>query len=205
MKQNVYQRPNKPRYITVNKRGRVAEKPRDTVAEPIVVDGFTECHVTPLDVAERMVEYLGHYGDKLTLDPQAGTGNLIQALYDSGHSRYELTAIERHAGLCAHVRKRFKDDQFIDPINECFLEYAEKAVNKIEFPRIIMNPPFRKVKQHFKAALSLLGPGGHSHCVMVALVPITFDHEEAETMEVLPNDTFPTAKVNTKIIRIERY
>ena len=37
---------------------------------------------------------------------------------------------------------------------------------------------------------------------LVALVPITFQHDEAETLENLSNDTFSAAKVNTKIIRI---
>lgn len=174
------------------------------VPEVVTVDRSTECHVTPLPVAARMVDYLGPVGDFLTLDPQAGTGNLIQALYDSGHSRYETVAIERHHELCNAIRRRFTGDQYIDPIQRCFLEYAAESAGRIEFPRIITNPPFRHVKKHMTAAISLLGRGGHDVASLVALVPITYQHPEAEELETLDRDTFPTAAVSTKIIRIER-
>lgn len=204
MKKSVYTRPDKPRTLTVTRRSREApEMVLPTPAEVITVDRFTECHVTPPAVARRMVEYLGPVGDFLTLEPSAGTGNLIQALYDVGHSRFELVAIERHCSLCSAIRNRFTGKQYIDPINQCFLEYSEEAKGKIEFPRILMNPPFRKVKQHMKAALQLLGRGGHDVATLVALVPITFHHDAAETLEVLPRDTFSTAQISTKIIRIE--
>lgn len=175
-----------------------------TLPDVVEVDRLSECHVTPPGVAARMVDYLGPVGDYLTLEPSAGTGNLIAALYGSGHSRYELTAIERHPTLCGEIRSRFKGSQQIDPIQQCFLEYAEDARGKIEFPRIIMNPPFRDVRKHMTAALSLLGYGGHDCATLVALVPITYQHDEAETLEELDNETFPTAKVHTKIIGVER-
>ncbi len=56
-----------------------------------------------------------------------------------------------------------------------------------------------------KAALSLLGCGGHEVATLVALVPITYQHDEAEELEELDRETFPTAAVSTKIIRIERF
>ena len=201
MDNSLYTRPDKPRTMTVTKRRGAPARALPDMADVISVDRFSECHVTPLDVARRMVEYLGEPGDFPMLEPSAGTGNLIQALYDSGYSRFELVAVERHVGLCQSVYKRFKGDQTIKPINDCFLDYAKQAHGKIEFPRIIMNPPFRKVKQHMKAALSLLGTGGHSEAVLVALVPITYFHDDMELMEELPNTTFTTAKVSTKIIR----
>ena len=169
--------------------------------EVIAVDRSTECHVTPIDVAARMVSYLGPVGDYPTLEPQAGTGNLIRALYDAGYSRHALTAIERHTSLCAAIRRRFHDEQTIDPMNQCFLEYAEDAAGNVEFPRIVMNPPFRKVKSHVAAALSLLGRGGHDVATLVALVPITFLHDDAEVLEELSTNTFSSAQVSTKIIR----
>lgn len=204
MKPSVYTRPNKPKYITVTKRRGAPEMALPEPAKPVEVDCFTECHVTPADNARQMVGYLGPVGDYLTLEPEAGTGNIIQALYEAGYSSNKLVAIERHTGLCNTIRARFKGAQSIDPINGCFIEYAEKAAGKIEYPRIIMNPPFRQVRAHMKAALSLLGRAGHSSAVLVALVPITFQHDEAETLENLPNDTFQAARVNTKIIRITR-
>lgn len=204
MNKNIYTRPDKPRTMAVTKRQQEAPA-MELPAMPDItaVDSFSECHVTPMAVARRMVDYLGDPGDYLTLEPEAGTGNLIQTLFESGHSCYELTVIERHIGLCSEIRKRFKGDQYIDPICQCFLEYADQAVGKIEFPRIIMNPPFKRVKQHIQAALSLLGPGGHNRAVLVALVPITYHHTDMIVLEELPRDTFSTVTVATKIILFE--
>ncbi len=199
MKTAVYSRPNKSRRIPVKYRDDFKGPSTETMAEPLIVDWATECHATPDDVAARMVEYLGLQGDYLTLEPSAGTGQLVSALFEAGHSRFELTMVERHTKLAAALGK-------LGPVlNRCFLEYAEEAKGKIEFPRIIMNPPFSKVRQHMEAALSLLGRGGHNEpATLVALVPITYDHPEAETLEILPDTTFSTAKVSTKIIRIRR-
>lgn len=206
MNKSVYRRPNKQKTLVVKDRRSAAALPAlDVIPPPLEVDAFSECHVTPPEVAGRMVSYLGEVGDFLTLEPEAGTGNILEALLNSGHSVNETVAIERHIGLCHAIEKRFKDEQYIQPISSCFLEYAEGAAGRIEYPRIIMNPPFRKTKKHIEAALSLLGRGGHNlPAALVALVPITFKHDEAETLEILPNTTFPTAKVNTKIIKIER-
>ncbi|AOR76524.1 hypothetical protein BES08_07040 [Novosphingobium resinovorum] len=61
----------------------------------------------------------------------------------------------------------------------------------------------RDVRKHVAAAVSLMGRNGHDDVpTLVALVPITFRHPGAEELETLPADTFDTAKVYTKIIRI---
>lgn len=171
------------------------------VHEPVYVDKATECHVTPPDVAARMVDYLGEAGDVMTLEPSAGTGSLLQALLNAGQSRFEICAVERHIQLANQLRQTFSNSGIV---NRCFLEYAEEARGKVHFPRVIMNPPFRQVRKHIAAALSLMGCNGHplDRVALVALVPITFEHDQAETMETLGPDTFSTAKVHTKIIRI---
>ena len=195
----IYSRPKKPLTIPVRKRGEVAPLEKIEAREIIAVDRATECHVTPDDVAERMVEYLGPQGDYLTLEPSAGTGQLARALLSSGHSPCELAMIERHRALAAVLRP-------IGPtIHGCFLEYAAEAQGKVEFPRIIMNPPFREVRKHMAAALSLLGRGGHDVATLVALVPVTYQHDDAEHLEDLPPGTFSTARVHAKIIRFERF
>lgn len=197
MKASVYTRPEKPLFMTVKRRRDFEALPKATPVEVVAVDKATECHVTPPDVAGRMVRYLGPVGDFLTLEPSAGTGNLSRALLASGHSPCELVQVERHIKLAAGLHS------FGSVINRCFLEYAAEVVGKVEFPRVIMNPPFSDVRKHIAAALSLMGRHGHD-CppCLVALVPVTYHHNLAEELEVLPNDTFATAKVNTKIIRI---
>lgn len=193
---SIYNRPNKPLTIPVRARRDAPKLDELKAPEIIAVDKFTECHVTPDPVAARMVGYLGPQGDYLTLEPSAGTGQIARALIASGHSTCELTMIERHNTLAASLRA-------IGPtINRCFLEYAEEFKGRAQFPRIIMNPPFRQVRKHIEAALSLLGRGGHDEpATLVALVPVTFHHDEAEELETLPPDTFATARVHTKIIR----
>ncbi|RWD98340.1 methyltransferase type 11 [Mesorhizobium sp.] len=199
MKRAVYARPEKPMRISVKRREGFGKLEPIQVLEPVIVDKVTECHVTPDDVASRMVAYLGPEGDFLTLEPSAGTGQLSKALLASGHSPHELTQIERHTKLASGLRR------FGPVINRCFVEWAAEVTGRVEYPRIIMNPPFSEVRKHVAAALPLLGRGGHEEpAVLVALVPITFAHSDAETLEVLPAYTFATAKVNTKIIRITK-
>lgn len=198
MRPDLYKRTAKPMFLTVKERKDFQEIKAGAISAPLTVDKATECHVTPSDVAARMVRYLGPQGDYLTLEPSAGTGQLVRALFEAGHSRHEITMVERHIEMARRLRE-------LGPVfNECFLEYAARVRGAAQFPRIIMNPPFSKVKAHIEAALSLLGRGGHDRATLVALVPVTFDHPEAEHMETLPADTFAHARVNTKIIRIVR-
>lgn len=195
----MYFRPDKPLKIPV--RDTRAPEPIAKIDTPeiVAVDRATECHVTPDNVARRMVSYLGPVGDYLTLEPSAGTGSLVRALLASGHSDCELCMVERHNTLASGLHR------FGPVMNRCFLEYAEEARGKVDFPRVIMNPPFSKVRQHVKAALSLMGRNGHQEpATLVALVPVTFDLPGSEHLETLPPDTFATAKVHTKIIRFQK-
>lgn len=196
---SIYYRPNKPMRVEVRKRNEVPPLGEIKAPEVVAVDKDTECHVTSSDVAARMVEYLGPKGDYLTLEPSAGTGQIARALIETGHSVCELTMIERHIELARQLQK-------IGPtINRCFLDYADELKGQAAFPRIIMNPPFRAVRKHIEAALSLLGRGGHQEpATLVVLVPVNFDYPDAEELEFLPVNTFVSARVHTKIIRFSK-
>lgn len=200
MKRAVYSRPAKPLRLNIKQRRDFDVPAIAQAPEIIAVDRATECHVTPLDVAARMVDYLGPRGDYLTLEPSAGTGNLVRALLASGHSPYELSQVERHNRMASELRA-------LGPvINRCFLEWAAEVRGKVEFPRILMNPPFSDVRKHIAAAVSLLGRHGHSEApTLVALVPITFERDGFEHLETLPGDTFALAKVRTKIVRYQQF
>ncbi len=197
---SIYSRPDKPLTIPVReRRDRPTLSPIETPA-PVAVDAATECHVTPGDVAARMVGYLGRQGDFLTLEPSAGTGQLAQALLNAGHSPCELVLVEKHIRLASGL---YRFGAAVN--NRCFLEWAAEVKGRVSFPRVIMNPPFRQVRQHVKAAVELLGSGGHCEpATLVALVPVTYRNDDAETVEILPEDTFTTARVRTKIIRVVR-
>jgi phospholipid N-methyltransferase len=171
-----------------------------SVPDALAVDCATECHVTPPAVAATMVDYLRPDPQRLTLEPQAGTGNLIHALLDSGCILQNIRAVERHQSLCSVLRNRFDG---LNLFGRCFLDYAQDFTSKQLFAQILMNPPFRHVRKHMSAALSLLDWDADGGCSLVALVPITYEHEDAYTCEVLDCDTFAAAKVSTKIICFE--
>lgn len=197
---SMYTRPNKPLRIPVRDRQEPAPIEARELPQVVTVDKATECHVTPEDVARRMVDYLGPVGDYFTLEPSAGTGQLVRALLASGHSPCEICAVERHTSLSASLY-RIEGISGAGIVNADFLEWSERAP---PFPRIIMNPPFSKVRQHMKAALSLLDKGAHNAATLVALVPVTWEHPDAEELERLPSGTFQSAKVYTKLVRIRR-
>ncbi len=107
MNSDLYKRPDKPKRLAVNRRGEGACQVPAPLPEVIEVDRFSECHVTPLEIAGRMVEYLGPTGDYLTLEPSAGTGSLLIALLESGHSICETVAIEFETERALRQRQIF--------------------------------------------------------------------------------------------------
>lgn len=195
MKPELYRIAKRPTLIQVRRRDDFA--PIEEVAAPeiVTVDKFTECHVTPPDVAARMVRYLGEYPGRFgrVLEPSAGTGNLSRALIAAGYDPSQIVQVERHIRLSQGLH------EFGCVANTCFLEYAAShCPGTVQFERIIMNPPFSDVRKHVAAARRLLARGG----VLVALVPVTFRADDMDEIESLGPDTFATAKVWTKIIRL---
>ena len=131
----------------------------------------------------------------------AGTGNLIQALINNASARLSIVAVERNINLFNLLNERFYNLPNISFFNDCFLEYAQRLNLTNGFTKIIMNPPFKKVKSHMDAALSLLDRTSAGGSSLVALVPVTYQHSDAQLMEELPVDSFAHIKVNTKIIQ----
>ncbi|MBQ4839785.1 class I SAM-dependent methyltransferase [Pseudoalteromonas luteoviolacea] len=195
MHPSVYCRPNKPDRLIVRRRRVVAMPQPGELAVPLLVDKATECHVTPPDWAARMVAYLNAPQHAEVLEPQCGTGNLISALIDAGHPAGKIIGVEKHHTLAQSSRLRFPD---VKLYQDCFLSWAQAETDRFDY--ILTNPPFKKVRAHMNAAISLLAQGGQ----MVALVPVTFTAPRAEVLEYLPPDAFSTAKVNTKLISISK-
>jgi len=202
MDRSVYVRPNKPKKIFVKRRCDNSPPLNTGIIEmPIVVHVGTECHVTPAAVADRMASYIGYTGDGLVLEPSSGTGNLISALLDSGVLPDNLVAVERDYTLFNNLKTRFSGAKNIKLIHNCFFKMIDEYRGTF-FSRIVMNPPFKNVRQHINAALNFLNDDKES--LLIALVPITFKNNGAETLEELEINTFKHIKVNTKIIRYVR-
>ncbi|MEO0437395.1 MAG: hypothetical protein AAF098_10845 [Pseudomonadota bacterium] len=133
------------------------------------------------------------------LEPSAGTGNLITVLLEAGYGENQVIAVERDYTLKTVHEALFTG---LTVLSVCFLGPRTGIDGCGGFHRIVMNPPFRKVKQHMNRALSLLANGTpESPAVLVALVPITYQHPGAELLEELPSDTFATCTVNTKVFQ----
>jgi len=158
--------------------------------EFIAVDKSTECHITPLEIAERMVDYLNLDVFHTVLEPSFGTGRLIEALLMQDHDNGLITGIERNIGLL----KRNKHD--IEVIRQDFMDFKGR-----EFDRIIMNPPFSRgnAERHIRKAQEVLSEDGE----IVAIVPVTF--KRGYEVEVLEGGTFDLTKAVTKIITIGKY
>jgi len=168
--------------------------------EIVTVDKSTECHVTPSDVAQRMVEYVAwdfYTHESYVLEPSFGTGQILRELLK--HDWAKVVGVELNIQLASRVQHT-PDFSYVEKHQMDFLDYQPD----IEFTCICMNPPFTPVVKHMQHAYDLLVEGG----IMIALVPTSYNEAKLKgdfsftELEVLPNDTFATAKVNTKIVEI---
>lgn len=202
MDKSIYIRPNKPKFVAPPSKVELEPIEFTDTPKPVIVHASTECHVTPPAIAARMVELLELEPDDQVLEPSAGTGNLVQAVKAGGHDVGHITIVEREYSLVQVLLEKFSlkglDAQPPRVHHEDFLSWAEARYNNgYRYEKIIMNPPFKKVKAHMEAARKLLRFTG----VLVAVVPTSFDHPSYEEVETLPSDTFNTCKVYTKIVR----
>lgn len=197
-----------PRRVSVTKRARVDRRERESLPAPAELSAATNCFVTPPPLAARAAALLEAGPDMLTLEPSAGTGALALALLEAGHSQFELTTVEKDPELRKVLRQRLPDS--VPIMARDFLEYAAEVRGKVEFPRILMNPPFARGAdiKHVRAALDLLHPGGHPDARLVAIVAngprqrAAFE-PLADYWEDLPAGTFPAAPgIRTALIRI---
>lgn len=192
---SMYSRPDKPMFIPVKRRSHLELGVTLLKTEAIpVVDKSTECHVTPPEVCQRMVDYAEPNKTDIVIEPHFGTGNILDAMLNSDDiSSKNIIGVERHIALFGYTTRRLENHE-LNLFNDCFLEYAKNAKEKVDIA--ILNPPFKKLLLHFEAAISLLNSGGR----IIALVPTNFDYEGAIELEKLPDTTFLTTKVSTKII-----
>lgn len=205
MPNNIYTRPataikmDIPTYAPKN-----GDQGHIELSRPIMVDKGTECHVTPLKIAAEMFYLADIREGHQVLEPSGGTGNLAFAIMDRGHDPKNITVIEQNWQLVESMAARagahfveYPRSNAID-LKIIHADFLEWIVNGRTFDRIVMNPPFKAVKKHIQAAEQALKPGG----ILIAIVPNSFEHPDADTLEQLGSGTFANAKVNTKIIKI---
>lgn len=112
---------------------------------------------TPPDLARRMVEVAQVRPGMRILEPSAGTGNLMRAVYEKVKSEEIcLIAVERQHSLADNLAATFPDASVKgNDFLECNGDFGK-------FDRILMNPPFENGAdiKHIKHALTFLKPGG---------------------------------------------
>jgi phospholipid N-methyltransferase len=205
MNNSCFIRPNKPMTCAVLDFSNIKKPDEFNIKIPklIAVDKSTQCHVTPAQVAGRMVEYLDYEHATINkaamsiLEPHAGTGQLVQACMDAGILRSNILAIELNHTLVNVLNDKFAP--FLCVNQGDFLEHDISDPENLE-DRIICNPPFSNVVKHIDKVYKCLKSGGLAVC----LVPISYNKIVHEVLEVLPVDTFASCKVSTKIIRIKK-
>ena len=200
---NCFSRPNKP--LTCKRPNFDIKAPIVNVQAPklLTIDRGTECHTTPDHVADLMVSYLEYEQATINtassnvLEPSAGTGQIVNALLNSGIMSGSINTIEKHYKLVEYMRNRFADN-FVNINQGDFLTDYNEFNN--EYDRVICNPPFKQIIKHIDQVYKCLKVGGLAVC----LVPMSYKKIDHEVLEILPNDTFSYCKVNTKIIKISK-
>ena len=197
MNKNLYNPRRQSKPIDVKRRPRITDAGAVTLPEiskPLIVHRGTDCFVTPPEVAARMADYANLDSGQIVYDPEAGTGNLLQAIIDTGEP-VELFGHELNHTLFDSLTARF-DQQQLTLTQGDFL-----ALEGISVDRFIMNPPYAKraAYQHIEHARGLLNSDG----LIIAVVPSTFDIDGMYTLETLPPDTFSNTRISTKIIEID--
>lgn len=180
---------------------------RETLRQGVQVVTAPQLFPTPPDLARRMVE-LGDVGPgQVVLEPSAGTGNILQAVFNrfTGCDCGRVVAVEVNGALASALendkRKRlYASDYNYSIVNADFLE---QNGNLGKFDRIIMNPPFENGAdiKHILYALTFLKPGGRLVAICAngprqneVLRPMT------DTWEELPADTFKAAGTSVRTV-----
>lgn len=165
---------------------------RDQISENI--KKLEEQYFTPARVARIMAQlFTKKIKKKITvLDPCSGVGNLAAAVYQYGIENKEsqtLTLIERDNFLYEASQKNFRH---LKNFNICNTDFFDSFASLPKFDRIILNPPYAKLKTGTKTSDQCVQNLGHSepnlysafisHCVelltpegeLVAIVPRSF-------------------------------
>ncbi len=131
---------------------------KDSLKEGVKVVSAPQLFETPHAIADEMVEHAEiEYGDRI-LEPQGGTGRIIDAIYRAGFKgNVSLDVVEKNYDLCSILTGKYH----IPIIIGDFLDKVEFELGG-KFDRIIMNPPFINGSdiKHIEHALTLLKPGG---------------------------------------------
>jgi len=176
---------------------------------------------TPPALAGKLVDFANVEPGHTCLEPSAGTGSIVRALFRVG-GETRVIAFERDEKMRQQLVKFGLISLYnldVAP-NDDFMELAISNIF-LEVDRVVMNPPFYKVGfgdhlDHARLAYKLLRIGGIMVCVLPSSVLFRRDKRYAEfrawvaeidgTLEDLPEGSFRESgtMVNTCVLRAEK-
>lgn len=176
------------------------EAMKDSLRAGVQVVSAPQLFPTPPDLAARMIELAEIQPQHRTLEPSAGTGNLLEAFADApDNCATPSVGVEVNFKLAEMLRARYPGFDI-----RC-ADFLECNGDLGKFDRVVMNPPFENASdiKHIKHALTFLKPGGR----LVAICANGPRQQEqlqplADTWEELPAGTFDGTGVRAVLLTI---
>ena len=136
---------------------------------------------TPPALAERVVAAAGIEPGDRVLEPSAGTGALLAAIFAADPSAL-VDAVELNGDLATMLRRRYPD---LAVWNRDFLTWS--PARERPYDRIVMNPPFAKQQdiRHVAHAMKFLKPGGRLVASMSAGIAFRDDKLTREFQDLV--------------------
>ena len=179
---------------------KTADALRESLKTGVTVAVADQLFPTPPDLVERMLDLAEIDAGMTVLEPSAGTGNIVRAIIDRVDT--EIVAYEIRQDLCAKLAATFPSYRLCARSAD-FLEVTD---NMGEWPRIVMNPPFKNGQdiKHIQHACKMLKPGGRLVAIC-ANGPRQNDQLKplASHWEELPSGTFAGTCVRSVLMTIE--
>lgn len=175
-----------------------------TGVQTVAVD---QLFATPLELAERLVKLADIKEGFRVLEPSAGTGALLEPMYNVPGAEEGTAWILGDSGECVAVEINDKlahrlESTYVNckVVNADFLTQTPEQLGY--FDRVIMNPPFKMGAdvEHIKHAMKFLKPGG----MIVALCANGPKQREklsglTDTWEDLPGGSFAVQGTNVNV------
>lgn len=143
------------------------ERMKESLAAGVQVVSAPQLFPTPPAIARDLVSLAGLWDGCEVLEPSAGTGNLLRAIFDSGTIPGRVSAVEVSPSLCQTLRgfasvSLAPVDFLSCVVGDTPTANNDSAVALGRFDRVIMNPPFENGAdiKHMRHALQFLKPGG---------------------------------------------
>lgn len=180
---------------------------KDSLRAGVQVVAAPQLFPTPPELARRMADEAGILAGRRVLEPSAGTGNLVRAIFNnaSGADCVRVVAVEQNSGLVQALMQQREKTVYANDGN-FVIRHADFLTCNGDlgtFDAVLMNPPFENAADihHIQHAMKFLKPGG----VLVAICANGPRQNERlkplmDSWEVLPSGTFAGTGVTAALM-----